>query len=310
MRRGFIFGLTLAVVGGLMALTSHGSTVRQADGEATVVIEGVTSDAASKVGETLPSGALLTTGADASMIIEVAPGIFVELQPGTQFTIGDTDPAGASDAEGNTVPRVSLNLVSGTLILHATEESLQAAAVIITTPEGSFTPANPGITYISATPPDAPEASVTIASVSGEGLATTTNGDPVPVGQGLVVVLKDDGQSSVSPLSDFAQATQIAETTQSSATSVSTLSTTTSPSPQRTTQSFTTTSGPEPTPTPRTLSATPTPTPTPRPTSTPTPTPSPTPTPRPTSTPTPTPSPTPTPRPTSTPTPTPTPVSP
>jgi hypothetical protein len=310
MRRGFIFGLALAATCSLFALTSHGSTVRQADGEATVVIEGVTSDAASKVGETLPSGALLTTGADASMIIEVAPGIFVELQPGAQFTIGDTDPAGASNAEGNSIPRVSLNLVSGTLVLHATEGSLQTAAVLITTPKGSFTPANPGITYISATPPDAPEASVTIASVSGEGLATTTNGDPVPVGQGLVVVLKDDGQSSVSPLSDFAQSTQIVETTQSSATSVSTLSAATSQTPERTTQSSTTTFAPEPTPTPRTFSLTPEPTPTPRPTATPTPTPEPTPTPRPTATPTPTPEPTPTPRPTATPTPTPTPVSP
>jgi hypothetical protein len=309
MRRGFILGLALAATCSLLVSTSQGSAVRQADGEATVVIGGETIDAALKVGETLPSGALLTTGDDSSMIIEVAPGIFVELQPGAQFTIGDTDPAGASNAEGNTIPRVLLNLVSGTLILHATEESLQTTAVLITTPKGSFTPANPGITYISTT---APEASVTIASVSGDGLVTTTDGDPVPVGQGLVVVLKDDGQSSTDPLSDSPQATQIAETTQSSATSVGTLSTTASPSPQRTTRSFSTTAVPEPTPTPRTSFSTPTPspTPTPRPTSTPTPTPSPTPTPRPTSTPTPTPSPTPTPRPTSTPTPSPTPVSP
>jgi hypothetical protein len=277
--------------------------VRQADGEATVVIGGETIDAALKVGETLPSGALLTTGDDSSMIIEVAPGIFVELQPGAQFTIGDTDPAGASNAEGNTIPRVLLNLVSGTLILHATEESLQTTAVLITTPKGSFTPANPGITYISTT---APEASVTIASVSGDGLVTTTDGDPVPVGQGLVVVLKDDGQSSTDPLSDSPQATQITETTQSSATSVGTLSTTASPSPQRTIRSSSTTFAPEPSPTP-----TPRPRPSPSPTPTPEPSPTPTPRPRPSPSPTPTPepSPTPTPRPRPTPSPTPPPVS-
>ncbi len=277
--------------------------MRQADGEATVVIGGETIDAALKVGETLPSGALLTTGDDSSMIIEVAPGIFVELQPGAQFTIGDTDPAGASNAEGNTIPRVLLNLVSGTLILHATEESLQTTAVLITTPKGSFTPANPGITYISTT---APEASVTIASVSGDGLVTTTDGDPVPVGQGLVVVLKDDGQSSTDPLSDSPQATQITETTQSSATSVGTLSTTASPSPQRTIRSSSTTFAPEPSPTP-----TPRPRPSPSPTPTPEPSPTPTPRPRPSPSPTPTPepSPTPTPRPRPTPSPTPPPVS-
>lgn len=283
------------------------SVVRQSEGKAEVVIEGVATELSAKVGESLPSGAAVTIGADGSAVIEFAPGILVELQPGTEFTIGESDPAGASDTDGNPIPRVTLNLVAGTVVLHASEESLRSLAVVITTPKGSFTPANPGVTYISTTPPDVPDAGVTIASANGSGLVTTTQGEPVPVGEGMVVVLKD-GQASVTTLSDFTQASQVVQTTQSSAAKISSLTASppTALSPQPTSLPLLT-SEPVPTPTPRTSAQ---PTPTPRPT--PTPTPNPTPTPRPTPTPTPTPNPTPTPRPTPTPTPspTPTPVSP
>ena len=284
----------------------------------------MSAEAASKIDESLPAGTLVTTGAEGSVIIEVAPGIFVELQPGAQFTLGELDPAGALNAEGNTIARVSLSLVSGTIVLHASEESLQNAAVVVVTPKGSFSPANPGVTFISATPPESLEASVTIASVNGSGLVTTTEGDPVPIGEGLVVVLEDGGQTGTTTMSEAPQAPQISQTTQSSAAKVSNLTASSSTSgeallktapTQRVTTSVTSpTLAPktlaEPTPTPKptpTLVSAPEPTPTPKPTPTPTPTPKPTPTPAPTPTPKPTPTPTPTPKPTPTPTPTPTP---
>lgn len=330
-----------------MVAPVRSAILRQAEGEAAVVVDGVSAQAASKIDESLPAGTLVTTGAEGSVIIEVAPGIFVELQPGAQFTLGEFDPAGALNAEGDTIARVSLSLVSGTMVLHAREESLQNAAVVVVTPKGSFSPANPGVTFISATSPESLEASVTIASVNGSGLVTTTEGEPVPLGEGLVVVLKDGGQTSLTTMSEAAQAPQISQTTQSSVAKVSSLSsslstakTTVEPEPTNrqtlssdpvvapTPRSVPTatpraTPTPEPTPTPRptpeptptprpTPEPTPTPRPTPEPTPTPRPTPEPTPTPRPTPEPTPTPrpTPTPTPRPTPTPTPRPTPVSP
>jgi hypothetical protein len=307
-----------------MVAPVRGGILRQAEGEAAVVVDGMSAEAASKIDESLPAGTLVTTGAEGSVIIEVAPGIFVELQPGAQFTLGELDPAGALNAEGNTIARVSLSLVSGTIVLHASEESLQNAAVVVVTPKGSFSPANPGVTFISATPPESLEASVTIASVNGSGLVTTTEGDPVPIGEGLVVVLEDGGQTGTTTMSEAPQAPQISQTTQSSAAKVSNLTASSSTSgeallktapTQRVTTSVTSpTLAPktlaEPTPTPKptpTLVSAPEPTPTPKPTPTPTPTPKPTPTPAPTPTPKPTPTPTPTPKPTPTPTPTPTP---
>ena len=246
---------------------TQGSIVRQAEGQAEVVVEGVASELSTKVGESLPAGAAVTVGIDGSAVIELAPGILVELQPGSQFTIGESDPAGASDGDGNPIPRVTLNLVAGTMVLHASEESLRAAAVVVTTPKGSFTPANPGVTYINAAPPDVADGSVTIASANGSGLVTTTKDEPVPVGEGMVVVLKD-GQASVATLSDFTQASQVVQTTQSSTAKINSLAN----SPSTTLQTL----SPQSTILPLSISE-PAPTPTPRPTATPTPSPTPTP---------------------------------
>ena len=294
--------------------------MRQAEGTAAVVVEGVSSNAESKVGEPLPEGAVVTTGDDGFIVVEIAPGLFIELQPDAQVTIGAIDPAGGLDSDGNTIPRVSLNLISGGLVVHATGESSETAAVVVVTPKGSFSPVTSGVTFVNASAATLPDGDVTVASVSGSGIVTTTEGDPVTLGDGLMVVLDGAANKSATTISSSTGGAQITETIKTSSTRIANLqlspmgaTSLSAPAQTVTTTSVTLTPTPTPrptaTPTPTPLSApTSTPTPTPRPTATPTPTPSPTPTPRPTATPTPTPSPTPTPRPTATPTPSPSPT--
>ena len=303
--------------------------MRQAEGAADVVVEGVPSGADSKVGEPLPEGAVVTTGNDGFIVMEIAPGLFIELQPDAQVTVGAIDPTGGLDSDGNTIPRVSLNLISGGLVVHATGASSETAAVVVVTPKGSFSPVTSGVTYVSASSATLPEGNVTVASVTGSGIVTTTEGDPVALGDGLMVVLDGAVNKGAATISSSTGGAQIAEISQASTTRIASLplspmGATTSiapaptprptpaPAPART---RTTTSVVEPTPiaTPRaTVAPTATPRPTPVPTATPRPTPSPTatprPTPSPTATPRPTPSPTATPRPTPSPTATPRPT--
>jgi len=293
--------------------------VRQAEGTADIVVEGVSSNADAKVGEPLPEGASVTTGNDGFIVMEIAPGLFIELQPDAQVTIGAIDPTGGLDSDGNTIPRVSLSLISGGLVVHATGTSSDAAAVVVVTPKGSFSPVTSGVTYVSATSATLPGGNVTVASVTGSGIVTTTEGDPVTLGDGLMVVLDGAVNKGATTISSSTGGTQIAEISQASTTRIASLplspmgATTTAVAPAARSVLMPTPSGivttAAPTPTPK---VTPVPTPTPKPTPTPTPTPVPTPTPKPTPTPTPTPVPTPTPKPTPTPTPTPkpTPVSP
>ena len=333
----------------LLALIStigvaRSGTVRQAEGSSDIVVEGVSSDADSKIGETLPEGAVITTGNDGRIVIEVAPGILLELQPDAQLTIGASDPNGGVDSESRTIPRISLNLMSGGVVVHASGDSLEAASVVIVTPKGSFSPASPGITVVSATAPTSPEGTVTIASLTGSGVLTTTEGEQDTLGDGLMVVLGSAAPSKPVTISDSPQAGQLAEIAQASASRIaslpapsiglSTTSTAPAPTPRpmpapafAPTAAITSTSEATPTPaaTPRAtpvVEATPSPVPdespaptptanseaTPTPTATPRATVAPTATPRPTPEPTATPRPTPIPSPTATPRPTPSPT--
>ena len=287
--------------------------MRQAEGTADVVVEGVSSDVGSKVGEALPEGAVVTTGNDGFIVMEIAPGLLVELQPDAQVTIGAIDPTGGLDSDGNTIPRVSLNLISGGLVVHATGTSSDAAAVVVVTPKGSFSPATSGVTYVSATSATLPGGNVTVASVAGSGIVTTTEGDPLTLGDGLMVVLDGAANKGATTISSSTGGTQITEISQASTTRIASLPLSPvgaipsiAPTPTTATTSFVgpgplsmvaPAAAPAPAPSPMI-----TPRPTPSPTITPRPTPSPTitprPTPSPTITPRPTPSPTITPRPT------------
>jgi hypothetical protein len=201
----------------------HAGTVRQAEGTSAVVVEGVSSEADSKIGEPLPEGAIVTTGNDGFIVIEVAPGILIELQPDAQVTIGAIDPAGGLDSDGNTIPRVSVNLISGGLVVHATGTSAETAAVLVVTPKGSFSPVSSGVTYVNATAATLPDGNVTVASVAGSGIVTTTEGDPVVLGDGLMVVLGATSPSAATTISGSTSASQITEVAQSSASRIASL---------------------------------------------------------------------------------------
>jgi hypothetical protein len=201
----------------------HAGTVRHAEGTSAVVVEGVSSEGDSKVGEPLPEGAIVTTGNDGFIVIEVAPGILIELQPDAQVTIGAIDPAGGLDSDGNTIPRVSVNLISGGLVVHATGTSAETAAVLVVTPKGSFSPVSSGVTYVNATAATLPDGNVTVASVAGSGIVTTTEGDPVVLGDGLMVVLGATSPSAATTISGSTSASQITELAQSSASRIASL---------------------------------------------------------------------------------------
>ena len=280
------------------------------EGGVVVNINDVPVDGAGKVDEVLPAGAMIVVGSDGRAILRLADDIFVELQPSSELIIGETIDAGTVDAAGNPQPQIKLTLNSGSLVLLSSMESLAQSSVVIVTPRGTVSPVNAGDTLIIADGADTASSQVTVVSLTGQGVVTTTEGNSLPVGEGLAVVLTPDGQAKTSTFSDLPNAGSFENMVQLATTSVSGLQAAAAP------QSFSVQSlaGPSPTPTPRStptpapVTASVSPTPTPRPTATPTPTPSPTPTPRPTATPTPTPSPTPTPRPTATPTPTPSPT--
>ena len=292
------------------------STVVLASSEGGVVVnvDDVPADGSSKLNEALPAGAMVVAASDGRAILRLADGLFVELQPSSELIIGETLDAGSVDSAGNPLPQIQLTLNSGSLVLLSSPESLAQIAVIVVTPRGAVTPVNAGQTLVVASGGDAVTSEVTVLSLTGDGVVTTTDGDSVPVGEGLALVLSADGKVQSTTLTDLPGAESYESTVQTAANTVSNLESAPPPSPVvRSVSSASPTPTPRPTATPTpTPSPTPTPrptatpTPTPSPTATPTPTPSPTPTPRPTATPTPTPSPTPTPRPTATPTPRPT----
>ncbi len=310
----------------IAAESTTNAVLATSEGGVVVNINDVPVDGASKINEVLPAGAMIVVGSDGRALLRVADDIFVELQPSSELIIGETVEAGTVDAAGNPLPQIKLTLNSGSLVLLSSAESLAQASVVIVTPRGTVSPVNAGDTLVIADTADPATSQVTVVSPTGEGVVTTTEGNSLPVGEGLALVLTADGQAKTSTLTDLPDSGSYESMVNLATTSVSNLQST---APQ--TLSVQSVSGPAPTPTPRstptptpvTTSASPTPTPrggtasptpTPRPTATPTPTPSPTPTPRPTATPTPTPSPTPapsptpTPRPTATPTPTPSPT--
>lgn len=202
---------------------ARAGTLRQAEGISDVVVEGVSGKAESKVGETLPEGAVMTTGNDGRIVIEVAPGILLELQPDAQLTIGAVDPDAGIDSAGGTIPRVSVTLLSGGLVVHATDDSLDATSVLVVTPKGNFIPVSAGATLVSAASPTSPDGSVTIAAVTGSGIVTATEGDQLALGDGMMVVLGSTAPTGASTISDSPQASQIAESGLSSAARISSL---------------------------------------------------------------------------------------
>lgn len=302
----------------LWTAVASGSTtdavLAASEGGVVVNINDTPVDGTSKVNDVLPSGTMVVVGSDGRALLRLGTDLFVELQPSSELIVGETVPAGAVDPAGNPLPQIKLTLNRGSLVLLTGEQSLTQSSVLIVTNRGTVSPVNAGDTLVIADSPDAATSQITVVSLTGEGLVTTTEGNSLPVGEGLAVVLTADGQTKTSTLSDMPEAESYESTVKLASTSVSNLQSAApqtfsvqsvagpTPTPRPTPTPTPVTSAASPTPTPR---PTPTPSPSPTPTPRPTPTPSPTPTPRPT--PTPSPSPTPTPRPTPTPSPTQTP---
>jgi hypothetical protein len=280
-----------------------------AEGQTMVSIDGVPSEGATKLNETLPAGAVVTTGGDGKALLRVAEGIFLELQGGTQLVVGATVENGAIDpASGQSLLQTTVTLQSGSFVLLAAAQSLQNNALLVVTPRGSLAPAGAGNVFIAADSTDPAMANVTVAAVSGNGVVTTTAGESIPLGGGMVAVLGSDGAANVINLEGFAQAASINTTVQSAAAGVGNFqpvaqpqaATLTAPVVGATSQTSSPSASPSPTPRPR-----PSPSPSPSPAPSPSPSPSPSPTPRPRPSPSPSPSPAPSPSPSPSPSPTP-----
>ena len=204
---------------------------------------------------------MVSTGEDGTVVIELEPGVVVQLQPKSQIVIGEILLGGAEDALGNPIPLVSITINSGTIVLLTTENGLAAVGLQVVTPRGISVPVIPGQTTISV----AATSTVTVASVSGANMVTTLEGETLPVAEGLVVVLRPDGTYTVMPILDLPNGQAINAAAQNASDNVagSNLDPGSPPTP------------PVPPPEPPLPPDPPRPTPTP----TPTPTPSPTPTP-------------------------------
>jgi hypothetical protein len=242
------------------------------EGTVTVIKDGAQSDGADNLNNLLAPGTIITTGDDGTITIEIAPGVFIQLQPNTQITIGERIPDKAVNENGDSVPEITIRLAVGSILVTSTAEGLLGSSFVIETARGNINSVTAGSMVVSSTGSDPSTATVTVAAVAGDKLAVTTEGEQLPVAESLVVILRPDG-IEYAGIQDYPNLLTSA--------GVATTSTSSVPLPPAE-------SPPPNAPTPR---PTPTPTPTPRPTPTPTPTPRPTPTPTPTPRPTPTPTP-------------------
>ena len=95
------------------ALCTHvyaDAKLAKSTGSAKVSIKGQESDAGAMVDNVLPPGTVVTTGPDGKVIIELAPGFVIELQPNTMITIGETTMGSAVDELGNPIPQHTITI--------------------------------------------------------------------------------------------------------------------------------------------------------------------------------------------------------
>ena len=240
----------------LSTVFSRALVVSSAEGEANVNIEGVMASAVDKIGDPLPPGVIVITGLDGRALVKVADGFFIELQPESQITFTGVAAEAVVGAGGSLLPQVSVTLVGGSLVLVSTPEALAQTSLLVITPRGNLSPVNSGQLLVAADSADPGQASVTVAVVTGDALVTQTGGDTTPVGEGLVVTLKADGQSSMGTLAGLPESPAYTSTVQSTVTKIESLEPT-SPVPMQTLIQPTSTSDPSPTPTPRSTPALP-----------------------------------------------------
>ena len=157
----------------------------------------------------LPPGTVVTTGEDGKATIEVAPGIYVELQPNTQIVIGDIIPKGAQDAFGNSIDLATITVNWGTVATMFTDMGLATTGFSVITPRGSTSPIIAGASVIIVEGRNPEQAVVTVASIKGAEMVTTEAGEQIPVGEGLAVILRPGNEHSVELIERLPNSSQI-----------------------------------------------------------------------------------------------------
>ncbi|MBJ7327815.1 MAG: FecR domain-containing protein, partial [Chthoniobacterales bacterium] len=174
-----------SMVGGPVATVSEGTV--------TVLKDGAQSDGADNLNTLLAPGTIITTGEDGTITIEIAPGIVIQLQPNTQITIGERIPGKAVNENGDSIPEITIRLAVGSIVVSTTTEGLAGTSFVIETARGNISAVTAGSMVVSSTGADPSTATVTVAAIAGNKLAITTEGEQLPVAEGLVVILRPDG---------------------------------------------------------------------------------------------------------------------
>ena len=228
--------------------SAGGPVATASEGTVTIIKDGAQSEGADNLNSLLAPGTIITTGDDGNFTIEIAPGIVIQLQPNTQITIGERLPDKGVNENGDSVPEITIRLAVGSILVTTTPDGLLGSAFVIETARGNINSVTAGNMVVSSTGADPSTATVTVAAVAGDKLAVTTEGEQLPVAEGLVVILRPDG-IEYAGIQDYPNLSTLAGAPTSSL-------------------ALPPAEAPPPNPTPR---PTPTPTPTPRPTPTPTP---------------------------------------
>lgn len=208
-----------------LPFTATAATLVKSSGTANVIIpRGEQAEAATFVNAELPPGTIITTGSDGQVDIQLAPGIDITMRPETQVTIEQTKENSATDSLGNPMPELYITLTVGTIVLRTTAEGLGIAydasgelvgyakggssiagyskdsskggphpagsGLVVRTPRANISPVLPGEAIITVTGADPDTATVTVEAEVGSMMATDTEGQQIPVPEGLTVILR------------------------------------------------------------------------------------------------------------------------
>jgi len=190
--RAFV-AVLMAMTIPLFAQTGGQPVATISDGTVNVIKDGAQSGGAENLNAPLAVGTIITTGEDGYITIQIAPGITIQLQPNTQITIGEAVPGKGVNEQGDSIPEVSIRLAVGSVVVTSTAEGLAGTSFVIETARGIAKPVNPGNMIVVSTGADPATATVTVASPVGDDMVTTTEGEQLPVAEGLVVILRPDG---------------------------------------------------------------------------------------------------------------------
>ena len=160
-------------------------------------------------GVNLPPGTVITTSEDGTAIIELAPGVLIQLQKNTEIVIGEIIPNGAQDSFGNSIDLATVTVNTGVISTVITDAAIATTGLSVITPRGSTSPTVAGQAVIMVTGVNPDRAVVTVASILGSELVTTESGEQISVGEGLAVILRPDGEYEVLPIDELPDAAGI-----------------------------------------------------------------------------------------------------